>query len=216
MQRYCMELKEYLEIIGRRIWILTLTVFVITLAAYLVSLNQPTKYSGSASFYVLVTDSSNVGNIPKEDFFKYNNYYAIQSGSLFTDIISSWIKDPANVAEIYQNAGIEIPPVGINSYSRFFSVKKSQPATLQLTLESTNKEETSKLLESAKNFIQNKTREWKDRGLINNVSLDTTDSIIVTQPSSDLSNTAVGFVIGIILGLVFVFFSQYMSTKNSR
>lgn len=208
-----MELKEYLRIIGKRIWILVVCVIIITLASFLFTRSQPIVYYGSLSGYILVTDS--IATSPtKDDYFKYDNYYALQASTLFADTIVSWIQDPVNVSEIYQQAQVDLPTDELKKYARLFSVRKGDPATIYVTLNSKNKNDVETLLSSTKSFLQTKTQSWLDKGLIKNVAIDFNEPIVVAQNPQVGLNSLIGVIAGIIVGLALIFFTDYMLRKD--
>lgn len=209
-----MELRDYLKIIGKKIWVFLACIIIITLGSYLFTKMQPISYEGGFSAYVIVNDGANSNLSINDKYFSYDDYYAWQSSTAFADTVVSWLGDPANITEIYAKTNSTINTGGLKNYSKLFTVKKQLPSTVVVSIDSRDKNEVENLLAGAQEFIKAKTADWINRGIIQNTAIDVNNSIIVTQKPAVALNSALGLVAGIIIGLVLVFFVDYMTRKN--
>lgn len=209
-----MTLKQYLQILGKRIWILITVVVIIMLATYIFTIKTPDKYSGSLSIYSVITQQE----IPQNQgqFYEYDNYYAFQSSEIFASTIVNWLKDPANVAQIYSSADQALPDVALKKYSKLITAKKNEPSTVQITIQSNNQQFVEKLIDSTQKFVVAKTEEWKTKGLIDNTDLDISNPIIVKEKLDLLMNMGIALILSIVLGLALVYFTEYMQTKDNK
>lgn len=207
-----MTLKKYFQILGKRIWIFIITIVILLLATYIFSVVAPDKYSGSLSVYTLITQEQ----IPQNqgEFYQYDNYYIFRSSELFADTVITWLKDPVSVAKIYAQADETLPEVGLKKYSRLIQTKKNEPAAVQVTIQSENRDFVDKLIISTRNFIDTKVDDWEKKGLLENTNVDISEPIIIKEKVSILFNLAIALVVSVVLGLALVYFTEYMQSKD--
>lgn len=203
-----MQLKEYIQIFFKRIWIFILVVIILTLGTYIFTVNQPNKYTGSLTIYSVI--NSDPKNTKEQDFYEFDNYYSFQAGGYLADTIISWLKDPVNVSWIYEDAGKDVPAETLKNYSKLIKGTKTEPATVQVTISSEDSDYVDKLIVSTEKFIINKSNEWKEKGILANNQLDMSEAFVMQEKPPVLVNTLVAFVLSIILGLAFVYFTEYM------
>lgn len=207
-----MTLKKYLQILSKRIWLFIITIIIVMCSTYLFTIFSPENFNGSLSVYTLITQQK----IPQDqsDFYKYDNYYALQSSEIFANTVITWLKDPANVSTIYTQADELLPEVGLKKYSKLITAKKNEPTAVQISIQSNNQESVSKLIDSTKQFIVDKTQEWKNKGLLENTNLDISNPIIIKEKPSITLNMGIALIVSIVLGLALVYFSEYMQSKD--
>jgi len=207
-----MTLKKYLQILGKRIWIFIITVIIVMLSTYIFTVTAPDQYSGSLSVYTLITKEATPQN--QGEFYQYDNYYIFRSSEMFADTVITWLKDPANVAKIYAEADEALPEISLKKYSRLIQAKKNEPATVQITVQSENRQFVDGLITSTRDFVETKVSDWKNKGLLENTSIDISNPIIVKEKPSLILNMGIALIVSIILGLALVYFSEYMQTKD--
>jgi len=203
-----MQLKEYIEIFLKRIWIFIITIIVLTLGTYMFTVNQPNKFTGSLTVYSVI--NSDPKNIEEHNFYEFDNYYSFQAGGYLADTIISWLKDPVNVSWIYENAGKDVPAETLKNYSKLIKGTKTEPATVQITISSEDSDYVNKLIVSTEKFIINKSEEWKQKGILANNQLDMSEAFVIQEKPPVLINTLIAFILSMILGLALVFFTEYM------
>ena len=165
-----MELREYLKILGKRIWLFIVTVLIVLLGTYFFTVIQAEKFSGSLCINTIVTSQEE--HYAKGTFYQYDNYYIFRSNESFADTVVSWLKDPANVITIFDQANEQLPQTTLKKYSRIIDAKKVPPATIQITMKSEDEEYVRSIINSVKNFVEDKTEKYIDKDLINDITLD--------------------------------------------
>jgi capsular polysaccharide biosynthesis protein len=200
-----MELKSYLMIIGKRIWLFLSIILLITVGSYLFTIAQPSTFDGSAFLNIVAKKQVNT----KPDYYTYDNYYAIQANSLFADTVVAWLGDPTNVNEIYSQASIERPDVSLKNISKLIVAKKKVPASVQVTFNSTNEKDVTNLVKATIKFVEEKTASWSSEGLVDNLYVDSSSPIAIKHEPPILTNVLSGFLGGLIIALAIVFFQEY-------
>lgn len=201
-----MELRNYLQIIGKRIWLFISIVAIVVLGTYIFSVAQPVSYDGSSSLNVVVKKPAEAS----VNYYDYDNYYAIQGSSLFADTVVAWLGDPTNVFEIYDIAGLPKPELSVKSLAKLITTRKKPPASISVNLNDTDKDKVEKLMSAINKFVSQKTENWSKEGLTENLHVDYSAPVVIEHKPSVLVNTLIGLVAGIILGLAMVFFVDYM------
>lgn len=202
-----MELKDYLEIIKKRIWWLIVIVLITTVGACWFTVSQPITYDASSYVNILVRPESTQN-------YEYDNYYSLQAGGLFVDRVINWLQDPSNVTDIYANAQLNTPSTNISDLTKVINAKKKAPATVTILVNNQNKDTAQALVNSTKNFISQKTQELTDKGSIKNIDLDMSKTLVAENKPNVTVNTIIGFVAGLILGLIMIFLAEYFSRKK--
>lgn len=204
-----MEFKDYLEIMRKRIWILIVVTIIVTLGVYFYTVKQPVTYDSSANIYItikkVVPDNPN--------YFQYDNYYAQQSSNLFADTVIAWVQDPSNVVEIFNNAQIATPEVNLQEYSKLINAKKKQGGAVQITFNSADKSASENIIAATTKFIENKSAEWNQSGLTENIFIDSSKTASSEHKTSLNMNIIIGIISGVIIGLVAIFMAEYFRKK---
>jgi capsular polysaccharide biosynthesis protein len=186
-----MQLREYIEIFLKRIWIFIIAIVVLTLGAYIFTVSQPDKYTGSLTIYSII--NSDPKNNLQQSYYEFDNYYSFQAGGYLADTIISWLKDPVNVSWIYNDAGKDIPADNLKNYSKLIKGTKTEPATVQVTISSEDSDYVNKLIGSTEKFIINKSNEWKEKGILGNNQFDMSEAFVIKEKPPVLINTLVAF-----------------------
>lgn len=202
-----MQLREYLEILGRRIWILVVTILVITIATYAFTASQKDTYVGSLTAYVLIKPQENA---QATNFYEYDNYYSLQSSTIYVNTIISWLKDPSYVSSIYTKANQNIPVKDLKKYSKLITAKKLDPSAIQISVSSTNEDYVRSLISATKEFMQEKNAKLVSTNMITNANIDVSDPIIIRQKPETTTNVLIAIIASLVLGLGLVYFTEYM------
>jgi len=206
-----MELKDYLGIIGKHIWLLISIVIICTIGVLWYSSRMPASYDSSSFVTVTVQNE----NIQKDAaYYDYDNFYSLQGSGFFADNIISWLSDPSNVSEVFSMAKIERPDVNLKKMSKVLQTKKKTPSSVQIIYNDVNKASSASIVESTIQFIKEKTESWNSKGLIKNIYIDNSPVISVVRKPDVALNTIIGFVSSLIIGLVIVFLSEYIIRKK--
>src|SRR3990167_824099 len=137
-----MELREYFRIIGRYKIIFWGVVILALAGTILFTKLQPKSYLASTTITVNKASSLKQSQV---NYYLFDNYYNVQSSGLFSQIITSWFSSPALVKEIYSKADISLPPVSQKKLAKIFKAVRQEPATINISVTNSNKEEAEKL-----------------------------------------------------------------------
>ena len=138
-----MDLKQSIEPIVRYWWLILVTIVATMLLIVIFDKAQPASYDGAVTLLVKQTlPSSEEGND-----YKYDGYYAVMANQTFADTIESWLESPSFVAEVYQNAGLDIPN-NISTLSGRFIIDKVVSQSVSVRVLAGSKEEADIMMNS--------------------------------------------------------------------
>lgn len=205
-----MELKDYFKLIAKHKVVFWTIVVLAGISALVFTTAQPKSYLASTTFTVNKSSS-----IKQKDSTTYlfDNYYNIQSAGLFSQIVTTWFESPSLVTEIYNNAGIPVPNVSQKKLSKTFKAIREEPATINVNLTGTNKDDLNKLLNSAAEVLQDKTNELSKNG--ETIYELAKFKPVVTDNSQNLIlNTIIGLFAGIFLAVLLVLGLEYFKEEK--
>jgi len=205
-----MELRDYLKIIAKRIWLLLGVIVLVMLGVYLYSASQTISYNGSARLYVSV--QKNTSENPP--YYQYDNYYAQQSSLLFADTVVAWLQDISNITEIYKAAGVDLSNVNLADTSKLVQAKKNQGGAVDITYNNRDRNTVENVLTKSEEFAKNKVKNWVGNVQTENINIDSSDPVVFEKRPELTLNMLIGLAAGIFLGLVLVFFVEYVSEKK--
>ena len=199
-----MELKEYLKII-RKNSKLILTISIITaVSAFAFSVLQPIQHETSLSL-AIVKDKTQITND-----FKYDGYYAFQTGEIIADSIEQWLKSPEVVNAIYQKAEINQDFKNIKSYTKKFTAKKMSSQYVEVKFKSGTIEEAKKISAATVEIINAKIEKIEKASEQEiSFSVSNGDPIIVENKPDAILNLIIGLISGLALGIFIVFLRRY-------
>lgn len=193
-----MELREYIKIIAKYKVLFWMVIVLCGLSAFIWSKAQPKSYLASNTY--TVNKDSNL----KQDqvqFYMFDNYYNVQSAGLFSQIVTTWFESPSLVEEVYQKAGIPVPAISQKKLSKTFKAIREEPATINVSLTGTNKEELQKLLNAASEVLQEKTDELSQNSE-NTYDLTKFTPVVTNNDPNLALNTIIGLFAGLFLGVI--------------
>lgn len=199
-----MQLKEMIKVILKHIWILVIVLIIFIGGVYYYTKKQPSQFSGSLTLYTMVDPQKE-----SIEYYDYDNYYAFQSSKNLLDTIASWFSDPAYLNTIYAMADEDLPQTTLKNYAKLFETKKNAPSSLVVSIKSSNHSYVNNLLESAKQFSQNNITQWKQIGVLQNVSIVPSDIFIVEEKANTSLNLILGAISGLIISLLIIFGIEY-------
>lgn len=206
-----MELREYFRIIGKYKLVFWTAVIVLTIGAFLLTKMQPKSYLASTTITVNKASTLKQSQV---SYYLYDNYYNVQSSSLFSMIVTSWYDSPAGVKEIYAKAGIPLPDISQKALRKTFVAARVEPATIHVSITGTNQEELEKLINASFEVIQAKTNEL-GRSDTENVYDIVKFPPITTETTPDLwLNTLIGLVAGVLLGAILALAVDYFRKES--
>ena len=206
-----MELREYFKIVGRYKWLFWGTVTVLVVATFLFTKLQPRSYLASTTITVNKASALKQSEV---NYYLFDNYYNVQSSSLFSQIVTSWFGSPAVVKEIYIRAGIDLPNVSQRALSKTFKAVRVEPATINVSLSGADKEKIEKLINAAAEVMQDMTNEL-GRSDRENVYDIVKFAPIVSETTPNLwLNTIIGLIAGILLGAILALAVEYFKKES--
>lgn len=200
-----MELRDYLKLINKNKIIFWVVVALCGLSALVWTMSLPKTYLASTTF--TVNKSSSISQKDSTTYL-FDNYYNIQSAGLFSQIVTTWFESPSLVTEIYQNAGIPVPNVSQKKLSKTFKAIREEPATINVNLTGTSKDELNKLLNSAATVLQEKTNDLSKSG-DSLYDLAKFTPVVSDNSPNLILNTIIGLFAGLFLAALLVLGVEY-------
>lgn len=199
-----MELKEAIAIIGNKIKMITAISAITAMSAFVFSAIQPMAYETSLSLLI-----SKEGTQETDDF-KYDGYYAFQTGEILADSIQQWMKSPETVNEIYKEAGINQDFKNIKSYSKKFTAKKMSPQYAEVKFETPSRNEAEKISSAIVKVINNKAKKIQENSKQEISFKVESGSPVILEDRPDIPlNSIIGLISGAVLGIFFVLIKEY-------
>lgn len=204
-----MELREYVRIIKKHFVIFLIVVILGGAFAYFFTKRQPVSYTASTTFTVNKTSALKQSQV---SYYLYDNYYNVQSAGLFSQIVTTWFSSPSLVTEIYQKAGIEVPNVSQKALSKTFKAVRDEPATINVSISGTDKDQLDKLINASADVLQKKTDEMNNGDTVYEIA-KFNPAITQNNPNT-LFNTIIGLIAGAILGIIIVLSIYYFKEEK--
>lgn len=198
-----MELKDYLNVVRKYLWLLVFVVVISTVATFLFSYLVPESFDASSTIYITKKQNTN------ELGYQYDSYYAIQASTLYADYITAWLKDPSVVVQIYNNAKLNLPTQKIKDLSKIITAKKILPAGITITLNDENEAIVRNLIDNTVSVIKNKNANWEQNISNKDFVLNVDEPLVIKHEKSLLTDSLIGLISGVIIGLGLVFLVDY-------
>lgn len=206
-----MELRDYLAIIGRRM-LLFLSVIILVTAGFIVyAAGKPTTFEAVASMSVV--KDAQAGTTAGADY-RYDTYYTLEATALLAEVVSGWLAEPNVVAEIYNKAGVAVPAGDVTRLGNQITTKLLTGASVSVVTEGATADEAAKLAENATGFVQERISQLETDGNFGAIHLFATAPISQAQTSSVLVTGIVGFLVGLVLALILVYFVEYLKPSK--
>ncbi|EKD56077.1 MAG: hypothetical protein ACD_58C00304G0005 [uncultured bacterium] len=204
-----MELRDYLLVIGKRIWMLLICFLVVVIGVYFFTTSQPTSYEGSLT--INITKPAEQG---KTTEYQFDKYYALQASGMFAETVVSWLGDPSIISDIFTNANQELPQIGLTKLTKLLNPKKVLPSNVQVRYSSTDEGKIEPLLKSAGDFVKARSVNLTKQDVTNNFIVEVNDPVVFAKKISLTTNLIMGFIVGMILGLLMVFATEYLKSSK--
>jgi len=205
-----MELRDYFKMVGRHKVIFWVVVILCGLSALLWTTAQPKSFLASTTFTV-----NKASTLMQKDanYYLYDNYYNVQSAGLFSQIVTTWFSSPSLVTEIYQKAGLTVPATSQKKLARTFKAVRTEPATINVSITGTNRDDLAKLISASADVLQEKTNELsKDNETVYEIAKFA--PVISDNNQSVSLNTIIGLIAGLFLGAVLVLGIEYFKEEK--
>lgn len=129
-----MELKEYLRILRKNLKTFWFVVFVITAIGFIYFLFRPTSYSTSITINITRSGKQETEN------YKYDDFYRLQADEKFVETVVEWLKAPRTVADIYQEANLDIRVLSLKKLSKIIKAEKLSAQIIGVSFTTKNEE----------------------------------------------------------------------------
>jgi len=209
---------EYLKVIKKQWLVIVITIIVVWLASFIYTQRQPISYEGSTTLWITPVSSIGQKEVP---YYEYDSYYSIQAGQLYALTVTSWLKSPDVIAEIYKKAGVDFTigkmKEATQSLQATFATGSLTNMAVNVKITHSNQAELSKLIDATTSVTQNKTQEYNTQAQ-QKITFNVVGGlpfIIENKPSSIL-NSLIGILAGLVLGIFFAYFKEYFFKKETE
>lgn len=193
-----MELRDYISIIGRHIWVVIVIIILAILSAFFFSRGKVTTNTASSTFTV---SKNPVVKQNQASYYLYDNYYNVQSADLFAQIVAKWFSAPSFSNEVYQKAGLSASNLSAKELGKSFTATYQIPATISVSITGENRETINTLMNTAAKVVQEKTAAL-GQGQDSYYEITNFTPVVSENKSNTKINVLIGFVSGIILGIL--------------
>lgn len=206
-----MELTDYGKIFKRFLAVILIVAVIGGFAGFAAgSFLDEVEYDTSISFAV------NRTNRQETPDYQYDGYYAIQAADLFSQTIVSWFSTPSVLLEMYRNAGIEPEITSIDAFSNQFRTKKFSSQNIVLRFSEATRERAEQIsksiIDTTKTRASALNRSSDQKALFEVVAAE---PVIVEKRPNVALKTVLGFVSGVILGLIFAIGLHYLRPRTA-
>lgn len=201
-----MELKEYWRIVREGKKMIVAFTILTAVSAFGFSVYAPKVYEASVSLFLSKSGTQETGD------FKYDGYYALQSGEMIADSIEKMLQSPEVVETIYRESGVDPVFKNIKSYKKKFTAHKMSSQYVEVGFSARSREDAQKITDALRQIVGQKIERQKDSsGQEVSFAIDSADPIILEKKANVPLNTAVGFLSGALLGTLAVFVKKYLA-----
>ncbi|MDD3190203.1 MAG: hypothetical protein PHI66_00720 [Candidatus Pacebacteria bacterium] len=201
-----MELAEYIRIIKKEQKTILKAGALTAFFALIFSTYAYTGYEASVSLFLTKSGTQ------QTDEFKYDGYYALESGEIVSDNIEKWLKSPQVVSEIYSEARMDPGFRNIKNYKKKFTANKMSNQYVEVSFETDSAESAEKISSAINRVIKRKMNEMSAESEEEiSFSVKETDPVIIEKKSNLPLNVFAGLFSGLFLGTFFVFLKRYLN-----
>jgi capsular polysaccharide biosynthesis protein len=201
-----MELKEYIKIIRNEKEIIAKITVLTALFAFVFSVLMPVSYETSVSLFI------NKNSTQQTDQFKYDGYYALESGEIVSDNVEKMLQSPEVVDAIYQKSGIDPSFKNIKSYKKRFTAHKMSNQYVEVSFTAPKKDDAEKIAAALTETVNQKISSASAAsGQEVSFSVDNNQPVTLEKKQDLLLNTFIGLVSGLFLGIFAAFLKKYRS-----
>lgn len=193
-----MDFTEYLNVFKKN-WILIIVFMVIFGAlAFVLTNRQATTYQSSIALEVNKQQDVKQSNV---SYYQYDNYYNVQAAAAFSDNIVGWMTAPSTAAEIFKDAGYDLPKGDLVSLGKEFVAKKNlaTSSVVNITYSSTDPDKAEKLIKTAAKTMSDKVSQFNTTESGAKFSVFTSDPVVVVVPKQTTVNTVVAVIVALLL-----------------
>lgn len=204
-----MEIRNYFRTIGRFIRWFIIPLILVLLLSLIISLVYNVSYQAPVSFAI-----NRKPQQAQTTDYQYDSYYAIQANNILATQFTEWLKGASVVPVIYKRAGLKDES---SLLQKEWKVEDHSPQDVEIIFRGRDKDRVYALANSALETVNEKKDEFTGTGesSLGTVNIPS-EVIVVAKNTSILLNLLVGFLAGIIVGLIFVYFKAIFSPKEEQ
>lgn len=209
-----MGIKQYIELLKAKIITIIAVTLIFALAGFVGTSLQKPVYQASSS--IAVTTSTPVKQ-QQVDFFLYDNFYSVQSGSYLAESVASWLTSPSVVADIFKTAGFQLPPVDARKLGKTFTALKQNTysAVVDFSTKDGNRDKAGKLVASANDVL---TKMVKGLGSDDKTGITyetvTSQPVVIEVPKKTMFNTVLAAIGGLIVSIALVTWQNFLKNEQ--
>lgn len=208
-----MELRDYLAIVGRRLWTFVIAVVVVVAVFIGYAVTRPASFKAVATAsFVKSSEAASTTN-PQ---YRYDAYYALGSNELLAKLASGWLAEPNVAADIYAKADVALPGGDITHYGQLIDTHTLSGASLEIITKAGSADEAKSLASAATSFLTDRASQLQKMNNLGGISVLTTEPLSQSVVTSLGLMGVVGVIVGIILGLILVFFVEYLKPSTHK
>ncbi|TSD02273.1 MAG: Uncharacterized protein Athens071425_66 [Parcubacteria group bacterium Athens0714_25] len=140
-----MELKEYIAIFKKNIWIFLMTILVFWTAGAIFYRTVPEKYKSTMDLNI-----SRTGVASAEEKNEHDYFYRLQADDIFSETVVGWLNSPRVISEICNSSGATSCPSG-------YEARKVSAQLVQVVYVNPNQKDSGKIAQSLVNVIAKET-----------------------------------------------------------
>ena len=205
-----MELRDYISIIFRHIWVVVIVIILATLSALFFSRGKATTYTASTTFTVV---KNSILKQSQVNYYLYDNYYNIQSANLYAQTVANWFSSPSFTSEVYQKSGITDASLSQKELGNTFTATYQLPTNVNVVITGVDKDTITSLINASGKVVSEKTNQL---GQSQDAYYEITNfSPVVTENKPSVKmNVVIGFVSGLILGILAALATFYFKREK--
>ena len=201
-----MELRQYAKLIKAQKKMIFATTLVTACAASVFSIYMPASYQTSVSLFITKNGTQD------SQEFKYDGYYALESGEIVADNIEKMLQSPQLVEKIYGASGIDPDFKNLKAYKKEFTAKKMSNSYVEVTFETGSRDDAIRLSESLSNIVDEElTKASDDSQQEISFTIGENEPVILESRPDVRMNFLIGIVSGLFLGVFIAFLKKYLS-----
>ncbi|MDO8674437.1 MAG: hypothetical protein Q7O66_23775 [Dehalococcoidia bacterium] len=203
-----MELRQYFQIIWRRIWIPVVITILVGISSIALTPKPETSYVASMRFLVGVPPETSNGN-----FFTFDRYYTWVSSEYLLDDLSELVKSDASAADVKKE--LKDATFDVGSISGRRNTAKTHRVMI-VSFSGDNPDHVLKVAQASLKVLQNNASTYFAQLGYDKAGVNLIDPPAVTSQVNVIRNsadTALRVVLGFIAGLAIIFLLDYLDTS---
>lgn len=199
-----MEFSAFMQIFKKNIWIFLVVVIVFGVVAFAFTYQKPATYQATSAMEVARSQTQKQSQVP---YYEYDNYYNVQVSAGLSDNLVGWLAAPSTVAQIYKNAGYDIPKAKLTDLSKVFTVKKkvASSSVLDVSYTSPDPDKAQNLIKAAMDDLKSKVEQYNKADDSAKFSVNVSDPVVIISPKPTAINTVIAIVIGLLVSVGIAF-----------